>query len=101
MNRKKVTHTAHVKKVHHKKDEEINSTLIIGLASLVFALGSLIGYQQFMALVAIGLGGLTVWLAVRYKDFHHLFLGVAGMLISITAIWAYSMQQVMNTAQMF
>lgn len=91
MSKKLIKHTAH----KHSKalQEEMSPSLILGLASLVFALGSLIGYQHFMALVAIGLGGLTVWMAVRQSDFRHLFLGVAGMLISITAIWAYSIQQ--------
>ena len=80
------------KKTTVKKSNEMKvfGTQVVGVGALGLALLAIVGLQTTFALLAIGLGAVSIWSAVRTKDYAFLFLGVTAILISLVAIgnWA-------------
>lgn len=78
------------KTVNIISQKQIFSTQVLGMVALGLALMSMVGVKASLGLWAIGLGGVSVWNAMRTKDYSWLFLGVSAILIGVTAIWWYA-----------
>ncbi len=63
-----------------------------GLIALGLAFMAMMGMGATVALVAIGLGGVSVWGSFRKQEHQYLFLGMAAILIALVAIWNYASQ---------
>jgi hypothetical protein len=80
------------KKSVQNHELKIFGTQVVGVAALGLALMAVVGLQTTFALLAIGLGAVSVWSAVRHKDYTFLFLGITAILIGLVAIWNWASQ---------
>jgi hypothetical protein len=77
-----------------KKTASVNffNPNLMGAVALALALLSLFGLPTTLALLAIGLGGISVWKSFRTGQFQYLFLGMTAILIGLISIWNYTGQ---------
>ena len=61
-----------------------------GILGLGLALIGMWGSQYMVALVAILLGAVSIYMCVKMKNYQYIFLGVAAILIGLNAIWSYA-----------
>lgn len=80
------------KKTVQNNEMKVFGSQVVGVAGLGMALLAVMGLKSTWALMAIGLGAVSVWSSVRSKEHQFLFLGVAAILIGLVAIWNYASQ---------
>lgn len=89
--------TARTKKTVGKKTqrahayEEWSPSLVLGLVAVVMATLSVFGYHGRVALLAMVLGSITVWLSLREENYMHTLKGLTAIAIGVATIYGLAL----------